>query len=77
MSDIDIDLNRQLLTGKNSRDLTGTKNSFRSAANEIISDQKVREGRLPSQNQMSKRKTVLGIKKGSIVIVCRDYTGGT
>ena len=62
MSDIDIDLNRQLLTGKNSRNLTGTKNSFRSAANEIISDQKVREGRLPSQNQMSKRKTVLGVK---------------
>jgi hypothetical protein len=58
MSDIDIDLNKQLLSGKNTRD---TKNSFRSAANEIISD-KVREGRLPSQNQMSKRKTVLGVK---------------
>ena len=58
MSDTDIDLNRQLLTGKNGRD---TRNSFRSAANEIISE-KVREGRLPSQNQMSKRKTVLGIR---------------
>ena len=58
MSDVDIDLNKQLLSGKNNRD---TKNSFRSAANEIISD-KVREGRLPSQNQMSKRKTVLGVK---------------
>jgi hypothetical protein len=62
MNDIDIDLNRQLLTGKNSRELTGTKNSFRSAANEIINEPKIREGRLPSQNQMSKRKTVLGVK---------------
>ena len=62
MNDIDIDLNKQLLTGKNSRELTGTKNSFRSAANEIINDPKIREGRLPSQNQMSKRKTVLGVK---------------
>ena len=62
MNDIDIDLNKQLLTGKNSRDLSGTKNSFRSAANEIINDPKIREGRLPSQNQMSKRKTVLGVK---------------
>ena len=62
MNDIDIDLNKQLLTGKNSRELSGTKNSFRSAANEIINDPKIREGRLPSQNQMSKRKTVLGIK---------------
>ena len=62
MNDIDIDLNKQLLTGKNSRELTGTKNSFRSAANEIINEPKIREGRLPSQNQMSKRKTVLGVK---------------
>ena len=62
MNDVDIDLNKQLLTGKNSRDLSGTKNSFRSAANEIINDPKIREGRLPSQNQMSKRKTVLGVK---------------
>ncbi len=62
MNDVDIDLNRQLLSGKNSRELTGTKNSFRSAANEIIKDQNIREGRLPSQNQMTKRKTVLGIK---------------
>ena len=62
MNDVDIDLNRQLLSGKNSRELTGTKNSFRSAANEIINDPKIREGRLPSQNQMSKRKTVLGVK---------------
>ena len=62
MNDIDIDLNKQLLSGKNSRELTGTKNSFRSAANEIIKDPKIREGRLPSQNQMNKRKTVLGIK---------------
>ena len=29
MNDVDIDLNRQLLSGKNSRELTGTKNSFR------------------------------------------------
>ena len=62
MNEIDIDLNRQLLTGKNSRDLSGTKNSFRSTANEIINDPKIREGRLPSQNQMSKRKTVMGVK---------------
>ena len=62
MNDIDIDLNKQLLSRKNSRELTGTKNSFRSAANEIIKDPKIREGRLPSQNQMNRRKTVLGIK---------------
>ena len=62
MSDIDNDLNKQLLSGKNSRNLSGTKNSFRSAAKEIINEPKIREGRLPSQNQMSKRKTVLGVK---------------
>ena len=63
MSDLDNDINKQLLSGKQSRNLSGTKNSFRSAANEIINnDSKIREGRLPSQNQMSKRKTVLGIK---------------
>ena len=62
MNEIDVDLNKQLLSGKNSQDLIGTKNSFRSAANEIIKDQKIREGRLPSQNQIPRRKTVLGIK---------------
>ena len=62
MSDIDNDLNKQLLSGKNSRNFSGTKNSFRSAAKEIINEPNIREGRLPSQNQMSKRKTVLGVK---------------
>ena len=62
MSDLDNDLNRQLLNGKSGQ-MTSSKNSFHSAANEIISnDPKIREGRLPSQNQTSKRRTVLGRK---------------
>ena len=62
MADLDNDLNRQLLNGK-SWQMTSSRNSFHSAANEIISsDQKIREGRLPAQNQSSKRRTVLGKK---------------
>ena len=61
MTDLDNDLNRQLLNGKNGQ-MTSSKNSFHSAANEILNDQKVREGRLPAQNQVSKRRTVLGKK---------------
>ena len=59
MTDLDNDLNRQLLNGKSGQ-MTSSKNSFHSAANEILNDQKVREGRLPAQNQVSKRRTVLG-----------------
>jgi len=61
MTDLDNDLNRQLLNGKSGQ-MTSSKNSFHSAANEILNDQKVREGRLPAQNQVSKRRTVLGKK---------------
>ena len=61
MADLDNDLNRQLLNGKSGQ-MTSSKNSFHSAANEILNDQKVREGRLPAQNQVSKRRTVLGKK---------------
>ena len=62
MADLDNDLNRQLLNGKSGQ-MTSSRNSFHSAANEIISsDQKIREGRLPAQNQSSKRRTVLGKK---------------
>ena len=62
MTDLDNDLNRQLLNGK-SVQMTSSRNSFHSAANEILSnDQKIREGRLPSMNQTSKRRTVLGKK---------------
>lgn len=65
MNDADNDINRQLLTnGKN----TGTRNSFRSAANEIINDPKIREGRLPSQNQVARRRTVLGMKPENLRI---------
>ena len=62
MTDLDNDLNRQLLNGKSGQ-MTSSRNSFHSAANEILSnDQKIREGRLPSMNQTSKRRTVLGKK---------------
>ena len=61
MTDLDNDLNRQLLNGKSGQ-MTSSKNSFHSAANEIINDSKIREGRLPSQNQTSKRRIVLGRK---------------
>ena len=61
MSDLDNDLNRQLLNGKSGQ-MTSSKNSFHSAANEILNDPKIREGRLPAQNQTSKRRTVLGRK---------------
>ena len=61
MTDLDNDLNRQLLNGKSGQ-MTSSKNSFHSAANEILNDPKIREGRLPTQNQTSKRRTVLGKK---------------
>ena len=61
MTDLDNDLNRQLLNGKSGQ-MTSSKNSFHSAANEILNDPKIREGRLPAQNQTSKRRTVLGRK---------------
>ena len=62
MADLDNDLNKQLLNGKSGQ-MTSSRNSFHSAANEIISsEQKIREGRLPAQNQSSKRRTVLGKK---------------
>ena len=62
MADLDNDLNKQLLNGKSGQ-MTSSRNSFHSAANEIIAnDQKIREGRLPGQNQSSKRRTVLGKK---------------
>ena len=61
MSELDNDLNRQLLNGKSGQ-MTSSKNSFHSAANEILNDPKIREGRLPAQNQTSKRRTVLGRK---------------
>ena len=61
MTDIDTELNNKLLNGK-SAEMTASKNSFHSAANEILNDSKIREGRLPTQNQMSKRRTVLGQK---------------
>jgi len=61
MTDLDNDLNKQLLNGKSGQ-MTSSKNSFHSAANEILNDPKIREGRLPTQNQTSKRRTVLGRK---------------
>ena len=61
MADLDNDLNKQLLNGKSGQ-MTSSKNSFHSAANEILNDSKIREGRLPTQNQTSKRRTVLGRK---------------
>ena len=61
MTDLDNDLNKQLLNGKSGQ-MTSSKNSFHSAANEILNDSKIREGRLPTQNQTSKRRTVLGRK---------------
>ena len=57
MTDLDNDLNKQLLNGKSGQ-MTSSKNSFHSAANEILNDSKIREGRLPTQNQTSKRRTV-------------------
>ena len=63
MNDVDTDLNNKIINGK-SGEMTASRNSFHSVANEIISDpnQKIREGRLPTQNQISKRRTVLGQK---------------
>ena len=63
MNDGDTDLNNKIINGK-SGEMTASRNSFHSVANEIISDQnqKIREGRLPTQNQISKRRTVLGQK---------------
>lgn len=62
MTDLDNDLNKQLLNGKSGQ-MTSSRNSFHSAANEILTnDQKIREGRIPSMNQTSKRRTVLGKK---------------
>ena len=62
MTDLDNDLNRQLLNGKSGQ-MTSSRNSFHSAANEILSnDQKIREGRLPSMNQTSKRRTIRNTK---------------
>ena len=42
--------------------MTASKNSFHSTANEILNDSKILEGRLPTQNQMSKPRIVLGQK---------------
>ena len=61
MSDLHNDLNRQLINGKSDL-MTSQKNLFHSAANEVLNDQKILEGRLPSQNQTSKLRTVLGRK---------------
>ena len=70
MNDGDNDVTRQILSGKK----TSTRNSFRSAANEIINDPKIREGRIPSQNQVARRRTVLGMKPENVKLDDKQNT---